>query len=149
MQRRICVQSSSLVKTWHYNCQWKRAKVLLETTTKMSYWKELKKKYHKKLRPVTCFKHVWLLHDNAPNHTSANVTIFFFFFAKREDNSFSTPYLFTIPCPLWLLSFSRLKIFLAGLRYQSKEKPGSAVYQYLTSIPKFANLDASGSGLIS
>ena len=34
------------------------------------------KKYYQKRRPATCFKHVRLLHDNAPAHTSAIVTAF-------------------------------------------------------------------------
>ena len=34
------------------------------------------KKYYQKRRPVTGFKHVRLLHDNAPAHTSAIVTAF-------------------------------------------------------------------------
>ena len=34
------------------------------------------KKYYQKLRPATGFKHVRLLHDNAPAHTSAIVTAF-------------------------------------------------------------------------
>ena len=34
------------------------------------------KKYYQKRRPATGFKHVCLLHDNAPAHTSAIVTAF-------------------------------------------------------------------------
>ena len=34
------------------------------------------KKYYQKRHPVTGFKHVWHLHDNAPTHTSAMVTNF-------------------------------------------------------------------------
>ena len=34
------------------------------------------KKYYQKRRPATGFKHVRLLHDNAPAHTSAIVTAF-------------------------------------------------------------------------
>ena len=34
------------------------------------------KKYYQKRRPATDFKHVRLLHDNAPSHTSAIVTAF-------------------------------------------------------------------------
>ena len=34
------------------------------------------KKYYQKRRPATGFKHVHLLHDNAPAHTSAIVTAF-------------------------------------------------------------------------
>ena len=140
MQKRICMQSSSLVKAWHYNCQWKRAKVLLETTTKMSYWK-------KPSKSAPSHKHVWLLHDNAPNHTSAIVTFFFFFFFfffLQKEKITVLAHLTNSPdlasCDFFL--FPKLKIFLAGWRYPSIEKPGSAVYQYLTSIPKFAYLDA-------
>ena len=34
------------------------------------------KKYYQKQRPATGFKHVRLLHDNAPAHTSTIVTAF-------------------------------------------------------------------------
>ena len=43
------------------------------------------KKYYQKRRPATGFKHVRLLHDNAPAHTSAIVTTFF---EERKSNYF-------------------------------------------------------------
>ena len=39
------------------------------------------KKYYQKRRPATGFKHVRLLHDNAPAHTSAIITAFL----KKEN----------------------------------------------------------------
>ena len=45
-------------------------------------------KYYQKRRPATGFKHVRLLHDNAPAHTSAIVTAFF---EERKSNCFASP----------------------------------------------------------
>ena len=49
------------------------------------------KKYYQKRRPATGFKHVRLLHDNAPAHTSAIV---------RKSNCFASPPVFPRPCPM-------------------------------------------------
>ena len=63
-------------------------KVLLEKSKSIrgKYFEHIvlkkKKKYYQKRRPVTGFKHIGLLHDNAPTHTSAIVTAFL----KKEKN---------------------------------------------------------------
>ena len=58
---------------------------------KGKYYKDivLKKliKYYQKRRPTTGFKHVRLLHDNAPAHTS----IVMAFFEERKSNCFASP----------------------------------------------------------
>ena len=109
------------------------------------YYKDvvLKKsnKCYQKRRPVTGFKRVQLLYHNTPAHTSAIVTNIF---AKREGNSFTTPSLFTRPCLLIHQTPrpQKLKAFLAAWRYRTRQMLGSAIYQYLTSIPKSASCDA-------
>ena len=55
------------------------------------------KKYYQKRRPATGFKHVRLLHDNAPAHTSAVVTAFF---EERKSICFASPPVFPRPCPM-------------------------------------------------
>ena len=56
------------------------------------YYKDVvlkkQKKYYQKQRPATGFKHVRLLHDNAPAHTSAKVNEFF---EERKSNCFASP----------------------------------------------------------
>ena len=72
--------------------------------------KKLKKDYQKR-RPATGFKHVSLLHDNAPAHTSAIVTAFL----KKEKVTVlpHSPYSPDLaPCDFFL--FPKLKAFLAG-----------------------------------
>ena len=58
------------------------------------------KKYYQKRRPATGFKHVRLLHDNAPAHTSAIVTAFL----KKEKVTVllhpPPPPVFPRPCSL-------------------------------------------------
>ena len=69
------------------------------------------KKYYQKRRPATGFKHVCLLHDNAPAHTSAIVTAFL----KKEKVTVlpHPPYSPDLdPCDFFL--FPKLKAFLAG-----------------------------------
>ena len=63
------------------------------------------KKYYQKRRPATGFKHVRLLHDNAPAHTSAIVTAFL----KKESNCFASPPVFPRPCPMWFLFVSEIE----------------------------------------
>ena len=97
------------------------------------------KKYYQKRRPATGFKHVRLLHDNVPAHTSAIVTAFL----KKEKvtvlpNPTYSPDL--APCDLFL--FPKLKAFLAGRKYQSRQALGSAIHQYLITVPKSAYRDA-------
>ena len=74
------------------------------------------KKYYQKQRPATGFKHVRLLLDNAPAHTSAIVTAFL----KKEKITVlpHPPYSPDLaPCDFFL--FPKLKAFLAGRKYQS------------------------------
>ena len=97
------------------------------------------KKYYQKRRPATGFKHVRLLHDNAPAHTSAIVTAFL----KKEKVTVlpHPPYSPDLaPCDFFL--FPKLKAFLAGRKYQSRQALGSAIHQYLITVPKSAYRDA-------
>ena len=104
------------------------------------------KKYYQKRRPVTGFKYVRLLHDNAPAHTSAIVTAFL----KKEKVTVlphptppPTPPPYSpdlAPCDFFL--FPKLKAFLAGRKYQSRQALGSAIHQYLITVPKSAYRDA-------
>ena len=59
------------------------------------------KKYYQKRHPATGFKHVRLLHDNAPAHTSAIVTAFL----EKEKVT-----VFPRPCPMWFLFVSEIEI---------------------------------------
>ena len=90
---------------WQYRCQWKRAKSITGKYYKDVVLKKLKK-YYQKRHPVMVSNMLDFYMINAPAHTSANVTNFL---AKREGNSFTTPSLFTRPCPLWLLPFSKIE----------------------------------------
>ena len=84
------------------------------------------KKYYQKRRPATGFKPVCLLHDNAPAHTSAIVTAFL----KKEKVTVlpHPPYSPDLaPCDFFL--FPKLKAFLAGRKYQSRQALGSAIHQ--------------------
>ena len=97
------------------------------------------KKYYQKRRPATGFKHVRLQHDNAPAHTSAIVTAFL----KKEKVTVLPypPYSPDLaPCDFFL--FLKLKAFLAGRKYQSRQALGSAIHQYLIAVPKSAYRDA-------
>ena len=64
------------------------------------------KKYYQKRRPATGFKHVHLLHDNAPAHTSAIVTVFF---KKEKVTVLPHPPVFPRPCPMWFLFVSEIE----------------------------------------
>ena len=55
------------------------------------------KKYYQKRRPAIGFKHVRLLHDNAPAHTSAIVTAFL---KKEKVTVLPHPPVFPRPCPM-------------------------------------------------
>ena len=61
------------------------------------------KKYYQKRRPATGFKHVRLLHDNAPAHTSSIV------FEERKSNCFASPSVFPRPCHMWFLFVSEIE----------------------------------------
>ena len=96
------------------------------------------KKYYQKRRPATGFKHVRLLHDNAPAHTSAILTAFL-----KKEKVTVLPHLPYSPdlAPCNFL-FPKLKAFLAGRKYQSRQALGSAIHQYLITVPKSAYRDA-------
>ena len=98
------------------------------------------KRYYQKRRPATGFKHVGLLHDNAPTHTSAIVTAFL----KKEKVTVlpHPPYSPDLaPCDFFL--YPKLKLlFLAGWKYQSQQTLGSAIHMYLITVPKSAYCDA-------
>ena len=97
------------------------------------------KKYYQKRRPATGFKHVCLLHDNAPAHTSAIVMAFL----KKEKVTVLPHPRYSpdhAPCDFFL--FPKLKAFLAGRKYQSRQALGSAIHQYLITVPKSAYRDA-------
>ena len=97
------------------------------------------KKYYQKRRPAIGFKHVRLLHDNAPAHTSSIVTAFL----KKEKVTVlpHPPYSPDLaPCDFFV--FPKLKAFLAGRKYQSRQALGSAIHQYLITVPKSAYRDA-------
>ena len=96
------------------------------------------KKYYQKRRPAT-YKYVRLLNDSAPAHTSAIVTAFL----KKEKVTVLPlpPYSPDLgPCDFFL--FPKLKAFLAGRKYQSRQALGSAIHQYLITVPKSAYRDA-------
>ena len=98
---------SSLVKESQYKCWWKRPK---DITTKTQYWRSQKR------RPATCFEHIRLLHGNVSAHTSAIVTAFL----KKEKVTVlrHLPYfLDLVLCDFFM--FPKLKLFLAGRKYQS------------------------------
>ena len=67
------------------------------------------KKYYQKRRPATGFKHVRLLHDNTPAHTSAIVTAFL----KKEKVTVlphpPPPPVFPRPCVMWFLFVSEIE----------------------------------------
>ena len=97
------------------------------------------KKYYQKRRPATGFKHVRLLHDNALAHTFAIVTVFL----KKAKVTVlpHPPYSPDLaPCDFFLLP--KLKAFLAGRKYQSRQALGSAIHQYLITVPKSVYRDA-------
>ena len=97
------------------------------------------KKYYQKRRPVSGFRHVRLLHDNAPSHTSELVKQFL----KSEKVTVlpHPPYSPDLaPCDFFV--FPKLKKFLSGRRYRSRQALGSAVSQCLRGIPKSAYRDA-------
>ena len=80
------------------------------------------KKYYQKRRPATGFKHVRLLHDNAPAHTSAIVTVFL---KKEKVTVLPHPPYSPDLAPCDFILFPKLKAFLAGRKYQSRQALGS------------------------
>ena len=88
-----------------------------------------------------------LLHDNAPAHTSTIVTAFL----KKEKVTVlphhpppppPPPPVFPNLAPCDFFLFLKLKAFLAGRKYQSRQALGSAIHQYLITVPKSAYRDA-------
>lgn len=97
------------------------------------------KKYYQKRRSVSGYRHARLLHDNAPSHTSELVKQFL----KSENVTVlpHPPYSPDLaPCDFFL--FPKIKKFLSGRRYKSRQAIGSAVSQCLRDIPKSAYRDA-------
>ena len=82
----------------------KKAKSITGKYYKDVVLKKLKKCYQKR-RPATGFKHVCLLHDNAPAHT-AIVTAFL---KKEKVNVLPHPPVFPRPCPMWFLFVSKIE----------------------------------------
>ena len=99
----------------------KRGKSITGKNYKDIVLKKLKKYYQKRL-PPTGFKHVRLLHDNAPAHTSTIVTAFL---KKEKVTVLPHPHPPIFPRP-----------------YQSRHALGSAMHQYLITVPKSAYCDA-------
>lgn len=90
-------------------------------------------KYYKKRRPASGKRHICLLHDNAPPHRAQVVAKFL---DERKVKVLPhPPYSPDLsPCDFFL--FQKLKKFLSGRRYRSRQAVGSAVYQFLKSVPK-------------
>lgn len=94
--------------------------------------KKLEKRL-KKRRPVVGLSGMTLLHDNAPAHKSSIATQFL----KHKGVSVlpHPPYSPDLaPCDFFL--FPKLKKFLEGRRYHNRNAIGSAIFQYLKTIPK-------------
>ena len=96
------------------------------------------KRYYQKRSPASGFNHVRLLHDNAPAHTSASYGVF----EERKSNRFASPPYSPDLAPCDFFLFPKLKAFLAGWKYQSRQALGSAIHQYLITVPKSAYRDA-------
>ena len=98
---------------------------------------ELKKlkKYFQNRRPTTGFKHVRLLHDNVPAHTS---TIVKAFLKRTKVTILPRPPYSPDHAPSDFFLFPKLKSFLAGRKYQSRHALASDMHQYLISVPKSA-----------
>jgi hypothetical protein len=111
----------------------KKGKSITEKYYKDVLLKKLKK-YYKKRRTVTGFKHIRLLHDNAPAHTSAIVLMFL-----KKEKVTVLPHSYSpdlAPCDFIL--FLKFKSFLAGRKHKSRQALVSAIHQYLISVPKSA-----------
>ena len=75
------------------------------------------------------FKHIRVLHDNAPDHTTAIVTAVLKKVIVIVLLCF-TPLVFPTPCPMWLLFLSEI-IPCWAKKKQSWQALGSAFYQGL------------------
>ena len=90
------------------------------------------KKVYKRRRPQTGLKYLRLLHDNAPAHKARIVTEFL----KAEKVTVLPHPAYSpdlAPCDFFL--FPKLKFHLSGKKSKSRNALGSAIYQYLMSIP--------------
>ena len=97
------------------------------------------KKYYEIRRPLTGLVNVRLLHDIAPAHTSSLVTQHLK--SERVTVLPHPPYSPDLaPCDFYL--FPKLKNFLSGRKYRSRQALGSAVYQCLRTIPESSYRDA-------
>ena len=80
-------------------------------------------------RPATDLRGVRLLHDNASSHITAIVREYL-----KQEKVVELPHPpyspDLVPCD------SRLKIHLAGRKYQTRKNLGSAIFQCLNSIPR-------------
>ena len=87
------------------------------------------KKYFLNCRPATGLGGVRLSHDNASSHKAAIIPEYL----KQEKvvELQHPPY-----SPNLAPFDSRLKKHLAGRKYQMHKNPGSAIFQYLNSIPR-------------
>ena len=98
---------------------------------------ELKKvkKYYLKRRPKTGIRNICLIHDNAPAHKSKIIQDYL-----RVESIKQLPHPPNSPdlCPCDFFLFPRLKKMLSGRSYGSRSALGSAVCQYLNSIPRTA-----------
>ena len=101
------------------------------------------KKYYQKRRPatgLTCPSSTW----QCPSSYLRNS---YGVFEERKSNCFASPPppphpVFPRPCPMWFQLLPKLKAFLAGRKYQSRQALGSAIHQYLITVPKSAYRDA-------
>ena len=84
-------------------------------------------------RPATGLRGVRLLHDNASSHKAAIVREYL-----KQEKVVELPYPpyspDLAPCDFFL--FPRLRKHLAGRKYQTCKKVGSAIFQCLNSIPR-------------
>ena len=115
------------------------------------------KKYCEKRRPATCFKHVRILHDN--NTPSSYLRNSYGVFEKGKSICFVSPSLpppspppppiFPRPCPMRFHFVSEIEIIPCWTEIpQSRQALGSAIYQYLITVPKSKYMTPSRSGFI-
>ena len=90
------------------------------------------KAHFKRRRPKAGLKYLRLLHDNAPAHKARIVTDFLE--SEKVNVLPNSPFSPDLAiCNYFLLP--KLKFYLSGKRYQSRDAIGSAVYQLLMGVP--------------
>ena len=104
------------------------------------------KKYYQKRCPATGFKHVRLLHDNAPAHTFAIVTAFL---KKEKVTVLPHPPYSPDLAPSDFFLFPKLKAFLAGRKYQSQKALNLPFISTLLLCPNQRTVTPSRSRYIS